>query len=258
MLVSIIIPALQEENCISGLIHYIRKKCIYGSETEIIVADGFSSDGTVLRSTEAGARTIQVSKGRSRQMNSGASIATGDVLFFLHADTIPPPSFLANIRQAFEEGYAAGCFQLSFDYPHWFLRFNCWFTRFDFLPFRFGDQGLFIRRNLFEEIGRFNEKLLLMEDQEIIKRIKQKTRFKIFDQSVTTSARKYLTNGIFRLQLIFTLIYFLYQLGMSQEKLVRLYKRLIRDDKLDEIVGSDSRAEARDTVCRLKSAVHSD
>ena len=166
-------------------------------------------------------------------MNHGAALAKGEVLFFLHADTHPPVSLVRDIVTAVQEGYSAGCYRLSFDHSHWFLRLNCWFTRFDFTPFRFGDQGLFVTRELFTRIGGFNTDLLLMEDQEIIQRIKQFTKIKIFDSAVTTSARKYLENGIFRLQLIFILIYALYKFGLSQEKLIALYRRLITDRRID-------------------------
>jgi hypothetical protein len=97
---------------------------------------------------------------------------------------------------------------------------------------RFGDQSLFVRRDVFEKAGRFREDLVVMEDQEIIGRIRKYTRFKVFPRSVTTSARKYLQNGIYRLQGVFFVIYFMYQLGFSQEQLVRAYRWLIRQDKL--------------------------
>jgi hypothetical protein len=155
------------------------------------------------------------------------------VLFFLHADTIPPLSFLNDIASAYLRGYAAGCYRLSFNYDHWFLRLNCWFTKFNFTPFRFGDQGLFVYKEVFEKIGGFDSKLILLEDQEIIWRIKAVTKFRVFNKPVITCARKYLVNGIFRLQFVFILLYCLYHTGLSQEKLVRLYKWLIHDEKID-------------------------
>lgn len=233
MLVSVIIPTFNEEARIGNLAAYIRDHCEGGSQTEIIVADGFSTDDTPARAAKAGARVVVAPKGRALQMNSGAAVAQGEVLFFLHADTIPPPSFIKDILQANEEGYSAGCYQLAFDHDHWFLRFNSWFTRFDFTPFRFGDQGLFVNKHAFRRISGFNPALLLMEDQEIIWRLKRLGKFKIFNEPVVTSARKYLENGIFKLQFIFILIYFLYELGISQNKLMDLYKRMIRDERIE-------------------------
>ena len=180
-------------------------------------------------------------------MNSGAAIALGEMLFFLHADTIPPKSFIKDIVLAASEGYGAGCYRLAFDHDHWFLRFNSWFTRFDFTPFRFGDQGLFIHKSLFRKINGFDPSFLLLEDQEMIRRIKRVARFKIFNKPVVTSARKYLVNGIFKLQFIFILIYFLYRIGIAQEKLMRLYKTLIRDER----IGSDGSTISGVTKRRL-------
>jgi hypothetical protein len=122
---------------------------------------------------------------------------------------------------AIRQGYGSGCYRLAFDQPHWFLRANCWFTRFNLNAVRFGDQSLFVKREIFEKAGQFREDLVVMEDQEIIGRIRRHTRFKVFPRSVTTSARKYRENGIYKLQGVFFLIYFMYQLGFSQEQLVR-------------------------------------
>jgi hypothetical protein len=153
-------------------------------------------------------------------------------VYFLHADSYPPAGFTEDITEAVRAGYGSGCYRLSFDRSHWFLRANCWFTRFNVDAVRFGDQSLFVRRDVFEKAGRFREDLVVMEDQEIIGRIRKYTRFKVFPRSVTTSARKYLQNGIYRLQGVFFVIYFMYQLGFSQEQLVRAYRWLIRQDKL--------------------------
>jgi hypothetical protein len=130
--------------------------------------------------------------------------------------------------KAIKQGYSSGCYRLSFDHDHWFLKFNCWFTRFNIDLIRFGDQSLFVTKEVFEKAGGFNEELLIMEDQEIIPRIKRYSRFMVFDKAVVTSARKYLKNGVYKLQAIFTILYFLYFLGFSQETLVKMYKRLIK------------------------------
>ncbi len=121
---------------------------------------------------------------------------------------------------------------LSFDYQHWFLKFNCWFTRFDVDAFRFGDQSLFVTKEVFIRTGGFKEDLIVMEDQEIIQRLKKVGEFKIIRKKVITSARKYLENGIYKMQSIFFLIYFMYKLGFSQLTLLKTYKRLIKQNKL--------------------------
>ncbi|MEO6851650.1 MAG: hypothetical protein ABI166_13500, partial [Mucilaginibacter sp.] len=155
-----------------------------------------------------------------------------DILYFLHADTIPPKGYLVDIKEAVTNGYATGCFMLSFDHPHWFLKANCWFTRFDVDAIRFGDQSLFVTKTAFEQAGGFAEEHIVMEDQEFIKRLRKKVRFKIIKKPVITSARKYLENGIYKTQGIFFLIFFLYKFGYSQHELVHIYKKLMTQNKI--------------------------
>ncbi|MBO3271924.1 TIGR04283 family arsenosugar biosynthesis glycosyltransferase [Hymenobacter defluvii] len=230
--VSIIIPTFNEADSIAELVRCLRAATV-GDEVEILVADGQSPDATAALAQAAGARVVVCPrKGRAAQMNHGAHMATGEILYFLHADTYPPAGFLADIRQALAQGYRSGCYRLAFDHPHWFLRANAWFTRFPWTVVRFGDQSLFVSRALFAQIGGFREDLLVMEDQEIIVRLKAQGPFRVVPRTVTTSARKYLDNGVYRLQGLFTSIAMLYWVGVSQENLVRFYRFFIRKGKL--------------------------
>ncbi len=232
-MISIVIPTYNEAEGIADLVRYLRQAAGPAESFEIVVADGGSTDATRQRAAKAGAAVlVSPRKGRGAQMNAGAAVTRGDILYFLHADSYPPAGFTRDIREAVRGGYGSGCYRLSFDRRHWFLRANCWFTRFNVDAVRFGDQSLFVRREVFEKAGRFREDLVVMEDQEIIGRIRRHTRFKVFPRSVTTSARKYLENGIYRLQGVFFVIYFMYRLGFSQEQLVKTYRRLIRQDKV--------------------------
>jgi rSAM/selenodomain-associated transferase 2 len=232
-MISIIIPAYNEEAHIAYTIQAIRTQGNTSHITEIIVADGHSKDKTVGAAKDAGAVTITSPvRGRAAQMNHGASIAKGSILYFLHADTLPAKDFTIDIINAAHNGFEAGCFMLSFDYAHWFLKANTWFTRFDVNAIRFGDQSLFITKEKFIQSGGFCEKHIVMEDLEIIKRIRKICRFKVIRKPVITSARKYLENGIYKTQGIFFIIYFMYRLGYSQQTLVSTYRRLIRQDKL--------------------------
>ena len=232
-MISIIIPAYNEEAQIANTIKTIRAQSNPADITEIIVADGGSKDKTVDAAKAAGASAvISPAKGRAAQMNYGASIAKGSILYFLHADTLPAKDFTTDILNAVQRGFEAGCFMLAFDYAHWFLKANCWFTRFDVNAIRFGDQSLFITKEKFLQTKGFCEKNIVMEDQEIIKRIRRTCRFKVIRKPVVTSARKYLENGIYKTQGIFFIIYFMYWLGYSQQALVNTYRRLIRQDKL--------------------------
>ncbi len=225
---SVIIPALNEEASLPGLLHYLFRE-LASSPAEVIVVDGQSTDETVEVARKAGARVTTAARvGRAPQMNKGARFARGRVLYFLHSDTYPPPRFFRCIEKAVQSGYEAGCFQLGFDQDHWLLRLYSWFTQFDINAFRFGDQSLFITSTLFRRIKGFDEDLKVMEDNEIIHRLKRETSFKIMPGQVMTSARRYREHGVLRLQLVFILIYSLYHLGVSQEILLDIYRQWIR------------------------------
>jgi len=232
-MISVIIPTYNEEENIAKTIEEIKIRDTEKLISEIIVSDGQSTDQTVSIASNAGATVIvSEKKGRAAQMNYGSSIAKGQILYFLHADSIPPRNFTIHILNAFKKDYSSGCFKLAFDYQHWFLKANCWFTRFDVNAVRFGDQSLFVTKDVFEKCCGFDETLLMMEDQEIIHRIKKYGKFTVMNRTVTTSARKYLDNGLYRMQFIFFHIWFLYYLGYSQKNLLKLHKKLIRKTKL--------------------------
>lgn len=232
-MISVIIPTFNEAAQIRTTLEWLRKADVDGWVDEIILADGGSSDNTVALAESEGARVVRSGrKGRAAQMNAGAAVATASILYFLHADTLPPVRFSADIKAAMEKGFLAGCYRLRFDHDHWFLKANCWFTRFDVDAVRFGDQSLFVTKKLFTQLGGFCEKHMVLEDQDLVKRIKRHTRFTVLPDTVITSARKYRENGIYKTQGIFFLIYFMYRAGFSQQKLVSTYRWLVRQDKL--------------------------
>jgi rSAM/selenodomain-associated transferase 2 len=232
-MISVIIPTYNEATHIAPTIQTLWRHNEANLITEIIIADGGSMDGTIEYGLSEGVRILSCPrKGRAAQMNHGAEAANSRILYFLHADTLPPSGFTTDIIAAVKSGFQAGCFRLAFDHPHWFLKANCWFTQFDFNYFRFGDQSLFIKKDLFIRCGGFCEKHIVMEDQEIIRRIHSMEKFTILKKPVITSARKYLDNGVYKTQSIFYLIYAMYKLGFSQQQLVNTYRKLIRQDKL--------------------------
>lgn len=230
--VSIIVPTYNEAAGIAELVRYLRT--VPGADAaEIVVADGQSTDGTAEVAAAAGARVLRCpQRGRAPQMNHGARHARAGLLYFLHADTYPPPDFLARIHEAVARGCGSGCFRLRFDDGHWFLRLSAWCTRFSLDAIRFGDQSLFVRRPVFEQAGGFRADMVVFEDQEIIGRLRRFGRFGLLPAAVVTSARKYRDNGVFRLQGIFLLICLLYRLGLPQRRLRAVYRALIQQDKL--------------------------
>jgi rSAM/selenodomain-associated transferase 2 len=232
-MISVIIPTYNEKACIKETIRTLWQHDDANLLRQIIVCDGGSTDGTPEKAKAEGVDVIESpAKGRAAQMNYGARFATGEILYFLHADTIPPKGYTKDIAHAVQKGYDAGCYRLSFNHDHWFLKANCWFTRFDVDAVRFGDQSLFVRKNFFFNVGGFCQKHIVLEDQELVKRLKKKGHFTVLKKAVLTSARKYLENGIYKTQAIFFVIYFLYRFGFSQQKLLSTYRKLIRQDKL--------------------------
>ncbi len=233
--ISIIIPVFNEAENISRLISYIRRHSL-GVDCEIIVSDGGSTDGT-LREVET-ANVILVkspAKGRGAQMNVGAKIAKGRLLFFMHADTTPPANFLHQIVAKNKAGFDAGCFRLKFDHHHWFLKILEKCTHLNISAVRFGDQGLFVSREMFDKTGGYRNDFVILEDQEIVLRLtKMGARFGLIKDKMITSARKYLANGPVRLEWVFLQIWWHFWRGKSQDFLVKFYKRKIKDSKIEE------------------------
>ncbi|MFK7899208.1 MAG: TIGR04283 family arsenosugar biosynthesis glycosyltransferase [Cyclobacteriaceae bacterium] len=226
MPISIIIPTLNEASTIGSLLAYLNERCV--EQPEIIIVDGGSTDDTLQIIEAYDIQLVQsaVSR-RSVQLNIGAEHASHDILYFLHADSFPPKRFDSIIREAVEGGIEVGCFRLQFDDFHWFLRLSAWFTRFSCSFLRGGDQSLFITKKCFQQYEGYTNTLLVMEDIEIIRRVRAHTPFKVLSQSVVTSARKYKRNGVFRLQFIFFIIHLMYTFSCSQEQIKKFYQKNI-------------------------------
>ncbi len=224
---SIIIPTYNEGENIFRLVTYLKEHANQDSGLEIIVVDGGSMDNTVFQAEEGGAEVVISEKGRGVQMNKGASMATGEVLYFLHADTFPPPSYYQDIISKIDDQFQAGAFRMKFDSSHPLLTISGWFTKFNISLCNGGDQSLFIRRELFERINGFRAEMVVMEDVEIISRVRKYSNFRKINKTVITSARKYKRNGYFKLQIIFGLMHLLYFLGYPVDTIERFYNRSV-------------------------------
>jgi len=225
--ISIIIPALNEEDQIGELITYLYNNSTSKHIAEILVVDGGSNDNTVSLAKKTGATVYKSEMGRAKQMNYGVKMAKGEILYFLHADTFPSKNFDQHIVNAISHNQEAGCFQMKFDSDNWALHFFAWFTRYNHMICRGGDQSLFISKELFKKTKGFNEDYIVFEDNEFIGRIYQKTNFKILPYHVRTSARKYRKLGVFKLQYHFGVIHLKNYLGAGPDKLYDYYKRKI-------------------------------
>ncbi len=221
--ISIIIPALNEAATIGRTLSHLNGV----DNLEVIVVDGGSCDATSELARFRGAKVIQSNPGKAIQMNTGAATAAGDILVFLHADTLLPEGFRHQIVATLNQrGVAAGAFRLSIDSPAAGIRFiECMANlRSRFLQLPYGDQALFMKKSLFDRIGGFPQ-MQIMEDFILVRRLKHKGKIVIVPKAVVTSPRRWLHLGILRTWLINQLIIMAYYLGLPSERLTRIYRR---------------------------------
>ena len=195
-MISIIIPMLNEEKALPETLACLRRQT---GQDQIIVVDGGSEDHSQqLVETYEDIQLLASRPGRANQMNVGARRASGDWLLFLHADTHLPSDALRAIRQL-DKNTQAGCFHQRFSRPHWFLRLVSWLhnRRCRTTRVMYGDQAMFIRRELFERIGGFPDQAIL-EDVAISEVILKHTQPRLLPQTVVTSSRKFDQRGVFR------------------------------------------------------------
>lgn len=222
--ISIIIPALNEESNIKACIESAQRF----NPLEIIVVDGGSTDRTTEIAINAGAIVIQSPKGRGVQMNRGASQARGDILLFLHADSRLPLIQDNEVLKKFPKDYVGGFFRLKFDDNSLATRLVELFanirSRLFSLPY--GDQAIFIRKDIFEKIGGFRE-CPFLEDIDMSIRLKRLGKLIYLPYSVKASSRSiqkgFLFSPIF-ISLRNVLIVLLFVLGVKPFILLKLYK----------------------------------
>ena len=226
--ISIIIPILNEAETIGVLLQHLTFNSSEKNIAEIIVVDGGSSDNSAeIVSKFSNVKLLKSLKGRAKQMNIGAKDASGEILYFLHADSFPPKHFDQLIIKEVTKGNNTGCFRMKFDSSHPILKISQWFTRFNFIICRGGDQSLFITKAVFNSLNGYNENFDVYEDCELINRIYGHYSFTIIDDYVITSARRYAQNSIWKLQYHFAIIHLKKWLGASAEELHRYYKKNI-------------------------------
>ena len=227
MKISIIIPTFNEEENIDKIITYllsIQQK----EKVEIIIADGGSTDNTIgLANKHKVLTTVSPIKGRAGQMNHGVSLATGNVLYFIHADSRPPLTYFSDIEDALDKGFNCGCYRSKFDSSNFMLKINAFFTRLNVLFCRGGDQTIFVTRDLFEKVGPYKNEMLIMEDYDFLARIRKHGKFKLFNKATVFSARKYDENSWLKVQKANLKIVRMYKKGKSQEDMLQTYKQML-------------------------------
>lgn len=218
-LISIIVPALNEVDHIEAT---LRSVAAQKEERETIVVDGGSTDDTV-RTARPHADVLSAPRGRARQMNAGARHARGDVLLFLHADTLLPDGALALVRRTLDDPSAeGGAFRLRFDHPTPLLRFYSFCTRFPLPRICFGDRAFFVRSRVFDDLGGYPD-IPLFEDLEMARMLDERGGFVFLDEYVTTAARRFHRVGPLRQQLQNTYLWFHYMRGTDLRTLVDRY-----------------------------------
>jgi rSAM/selenodomain-associated transferase 2 len=225
-LISIILPVLHEAGSINTVITHLRY-LQQNSPVEIIAIDGDPAGSTLQAIRDNDIVRVLSGPGRARQMNCGASVARGEVLLFLHADTLLPQQALTRIEVALADTrIVAGAFDLGFDTKRSIFRITEKYaalrTRLTRIPF--GDQAIFVRRAYFEKIGGYAE-IPLMEDVELMSRIRKRgDRIGIIPLKVLTSPRRYEGEGILYCTVRNWALQLCYSAGVSPEKLAKWYR----------------------------------
>jgi rSAM/selenodomain-associated transferase 2 len=226
---STIVPAFHESDKINSLVEHLQG-LESSQDAEIIVVDGNPNGDTIQAIGSDRVKKMVAPKGRARQMNAGASLAKGEILIFLHADTELPPNALKTINSAMaQKGYVGGAFELDIDshkieykiLVRW-ASLRCRLTR---IPY--GDQAIFIKRHYFNALGGYRD-IALMEDVELMRRIKRRgDKIFIVPEKVRTSPRRWEQEGFVYVNVRNAFLFTSYILGVSPLKLASFYKDTI-------------------------------
>jgi Glycosyltransferases involved in cell wall biogenesis len=231
MQISIVIPTLNEAENIARLVPYLREHGGHRT-TEIIVVDSDSTDGTPERAKAAGAKILRCPhRNRAAQMNLGAREAATDVLYFVHADTLPPASFADDIERELSAGQVMGCYRYQFDSPRAILKFNAFWVRFKWLWCQGGDKTFFVKREVFEEFGGYDERFVVMEEYDFLRKAVRKYELRVLPKYVLISARKYEHNSWLRVQIANAGAFTMFRLGVEPAKIKRFYHNILNHPK---------------------------
>ncbi len=223
MSLTVVVPVLDDAGHLATLLSNLDVTC---PGAEVIVVDGGSRDGSPgVASRHPGVRLVSSGRGRGLQMNAGAARARGDVLLFVHADTILPPGTFEAVRRALADPRSAyGRFDVRFDSARPVLRVIAALMnlRSRLTGICTGDQAIFARRASFEALGGYRE-IALMEDVDLTRRLKRLGRLAALRLRVTTSARKWEREGVARTVVLMWTLRALFACGVGPDRLHRWY-----------------------------------
>lgn len=224
MKLSVIIPVLNERACLPTTVESVRRAL---PEAQIIIADGGSADGSREWANSPGdIDLVDAARGKGPQQNAGAARAIGDTLLFLHADCQLPANAGNELERVLgHDATAGGCFFVRFAESRpisLHLLSAAMNVRSLILRRSFGDQALFVRRTVFDQIGGFPD-WPLFEDYELVRRMKRVGRFAVITSPVTLSARRFLAHGVWRTVIRVLALQGLFYLGISPARLKRWF-----------------------------------
>jgi rSAM/selenodomain-associated transferase 2 len=220
-MIGVVIPTLNEAQTLPALLDDLRELRM-ALPLDVVVVDGGSGDATRAAAAAGGARVLEAPRGRARQLNAGSTAVRGEWLLFLHADCRLTPACRDALKAVIERdhGLQAAVFRFAIDLPPGWKQFIEWGQAVRQAVFRlpYGDQGLLVRRHLFESAGRFAP-IPLMEDVALIRRLRRLAEVRTLPAGLLTSGRRYRAGGVLRTSLWHTALTLLYAAGVSPRRL---------------------------------------
>ncbi|MEJ7849745.1 MAG: TIGR04283 family arsenosugar biosynthesis glycosyltransferase [Pyrinomonadaceae bacterium] len=220
-MISIILPTFNEAAEIEKTLAAVKR---LGGNTEIIVADGGSNDKTAAIARQFGAIVVESPRGRGDQMRAAALKSSGEILWFVHADSRPSPVALNEIREALEDpSVVAGNFTLRFAGASRPAKFMTWFYRhIRKIGLLYGDSGIFVRREAYDCVGGFKP-LPLFEDLELVRRLRKIGKVVTLNAEILTSSRRFENRAFLPVFIRWILFQCLYWIGVSPHRMARIY-----------------------------------
>ncbi len=220
-MISVIIPILNEAKILNQTLSRLKPEL---ADHELIIVDGGSTDESVIIAEKYG-KVVASQRGRAKQLNVGASAASGDILLFLHADVWLEPGALNAVETTLSSGYVGGGFCQKIDAKNLLYRLieKTADMRGKYQKVFYGDSGIFVRKDIFERIGGFPD-VPIMEELRFSKQLRRLGKTSMVKPHIHISARRWETNGIIRTTLKNWYITALYHCGFSLEQLAKIYQ----------------------------------